>query len=365
LRLRLVLFLLADLQAARFDQRLEIAQGDRQQAVAFQLDDAEAPGELGKRRILVGAHLQREAPLVGELAPGVVDDVGRQLERVLRALGKRSLEQDAIHEFAALLRVRQRGFDDARGPFERDALREAPGDRRGKRQRHRQDGQALRILGCALATELRLEVAPYAPGDRLVLRGRHARLRLDALAPHEPQRRAVRQPALASEGEKCGIALGGLQLRRPSAARSRLQETKHEVLARIEQRAARFALDEFDRDALRDALRVAVRIGLHGLAAWGRIEAEQEDLFFVDVRALEGQRLHDRRAAGREDKRLAALDRFALLCDKLGPQREFAAQARREVPLEVVDPVARIGPPPRSRSRAFDLERRRQARIAE
>ena len=57
--------------AAGLDQRFQIAQRNRQHGVAFQFHDAEARGELGERRVLVGAHLQREAPLIGEPASGV------------------------------------------------------------------------------------------------------------------------------------------------------------------------------------------------------------------------------------------------------------------------------------------------------
>ena len=75
--------------------RAQAAHRDRQRGVGLRLDDAEAGGELGERRVGIGADLEREAGGVLERAAGVVGQTGGQLEtecsrREGRAAGRRS-----------------------------------------------------------------------------------------------------------------------------------------------------------------------------------------------------------------------------------------------------------------------------------
>ena len=107
LRSGIVLF--AGLDHARLDQRFQVAQRHRHHAVALELDDAEARRELGQRRILVGAHLQRKTLLVGELAPGVVGHVRGNLDHELHALGERPGETHFLDELGGIARIRQLG----------------------------------------------------------------------------------------------------------------------------------------------------------------------------------------------------------------------------------------------------------------
>ena len=71
------------------------------------------------------------------------------------------------------------------------------------------------------------------------------------------------------------------------------------------------------------------------------------------------------RPAGVEGKAALPGDGRTAYAAKTGLQREAAADSARDIFVEVVDPVARIGPAPLSARGTMHVERIRQARIAE
>ncbi len=179
------------------DHRLQIAQGHRHHAVALRLDDAEARRKFRQRRILVRAYQQRETFLVDELAAGIVSQFRRHIDGKLRALRKRSVEKHFVNEFRRVLDVRQSRGNRLALCLHHDFFRGSTRHRRGERQSHRQDRQALRVLVHPVAGKARLESVAHLVSEDLILAARHAAFRDDSPTPHQPDLRLVRQAAFA------------------------------------------------------------------------------------------------------------------------------------------------------------------------
>jgi hypothetical protein len=103
---------------------------------------------------------------------------------------------------------------------------------------------------------------------------------------------------------------------------------------------------------------------LHARAGRRRVEAEQEDLLLVDLRAFPRFALQDGGAA-RVELEAARADGLSLRVRESGAQREAAAQAARRLVVEVVDPVATVDPAPPSGRGAVHLEGALDPRVAE
>ena len=307
---------------APFDQGLQVANAHRHHAIAFRFDDAEARRKFRERWILIGAHQQRETPLVDELAAGVVRHVRWQVEGELRPLREGPAEEHFVDELGRAFRIGQSRGDRLALRLQHDHLRRCAGHRRREREAHRHDRQALRVLVDAVAGEARLERVAHLVPDDLVLAGGHAAFGGNPFAPHQPDFRVVRQAPLALQGNDrefsgavCGQEL--IEARSPAerpavnddfaaVLEQHAQQAIDEIAASGQQRLAFIPADDAHRDALRDAAHVAIGAGQHRLSGRRRIEPEQEDLLFVDVAALVRQHLDHGRPAGAEFKRLIA-----------------------------------------------------------
>src|ERR1700736_3005068 len=111
--------------------------------------------------------------------------------------------------------------------------------------------------------------------------------------------------------------------------------------------------------------RDAVNVGGDGFALGGRVEAEHEDLVFVDAAAFVWKAAENRGTAGGECKALPALERLAVERREAGLEREAATHARGQVAIEVVNPVPGVGPAAFSFFGTVDLEGIELARLAE
>ena len=128
---------------------------------------------------------------------------------------------------------------------------------------------------------------------------------------------------------------------------------------------ALLAFENVQRQALADAVDRAIRIRAHARQVGMRIEREQEHLRFVDTLfAFVGPCAANRRAAGRKPE---CLRRDFGAGERLQSRLrlEAAFDAGRQILIEVVQPVARVGPSSTALAGALDVKRRFAARIAE
>src|ERR1700682_3575477 len=180
------------------------------------------------------------------------------------------------------------------------------------------------------------------------------RLRSDALRTVTVIAAGVRQ----AEGDGAGTALGGIEKQKAQVARGKR-------LAIVQNRLSFLAGDEADAYFFVHARGDAVNVGGDGLAFCRRVQAQHEDLVFVDLAAFERQTADHRRTAGAESESLSALKRLAVESRNPGFEREAAAHAGGQVAIEVVHPVLAVGPAAFAFFDAIDIERVELARVAE
>ena len=267
-------------ELAGLQGRLQVAQRERQQRRAVRplgeaLDDAErAAGELGQRRHRPRRHLEREAGRVGQRAAAGVLQAFGQGDAEAGALGQRGGEAQAVHQrIGAQVGVEHRRVlglvaAQARG-FQLLARH-----RRGEVQRHRADRHAGGLGVFALAAQLGGEGLPHLEGEALFHLVGHAAGGGHTLAKDQLHAAAGREAPVAGQGQEA------LRLRRHFFFRQQ----------RLQQRGARFALDQPHGNALAHAVGHAPHAGLHALRRGRAVEAQQEGLLFLD--RLAGRRAH-------------------------------------------------------------------------
>jgi hypothetical protein len=141
-------------------------------------------------------------------------------------------------------------------------------------------------------------------------------------------------------------------------------------VAVLERGRAIVAVDDPHGNALAQALRLAPGAALQAGRVHGAVEAQDEELLLVDLRALPGQHARGEGAAGVEGVGLRIPGLAALRLERrVGGER--AAHARRQLAAQVDHPFA-LAVPARAaagqriagRARAAQRERRRGARVA-
>jgi len=152
------------------------------------------------------------------------------------------------------------------------------------------------------------------------------------------------------------------------AARAEVDRQKavDEVLALGEDLLALGAVDHAHADFFVDAVGAAVGVLRDGGVAGRRVQAEHEDLLFIDVATTPArQRFNDGGAAGVEAEMVFAHQRLA--CEVLGVrlERELAGHAGRQVAHEIVAPVVTVYPAAGALFRTIDAERVAQTQVAE
>ena len=108
-----------------------------------------------------------------------------------------------------------------------------------------------------------------------------------------------------------------------------------------------------------------MRAGSDGFRARRRIEAQDENLVFVDATAFPRQTAQDRGSPGIEFEALACGQYRSIQRSDAGFEGEAAAHACGKIAIKVVDPVLAVGPAPVPLFDAIDGERVKFARIAE
>jgi hypothetical protein len=363
---------------------LDLAHRQRQHRLGVELEDAEGGRrKLGERRGLGRARLQREHVGVLQLAAGVVGEAGRQLDAQVGLLGQLVGE---LHRGDALFRLvvaraalvaaeevdelvqaglvqvdqRVRGLAAvllelrlvvAVGADQHHLLGDPLGHRRRELDAQRAHRQAVGARVDALAGEAGGEGRAHGVLQAPVVGAGNAAGRRDALAPHQ------RDP--------------GLGRRRPRALQRDAARLLRDEADSLQDRVARRPDDDLDRHALADAGELAVREALDAVGRGRAVEQQREDLLLLDLLPLARRRVgaHDGRAAGGEVEPGVRRDGRAGHRLDARVRRDAAARAGRQVLGEVEDPGLVVDPARgarlRAAGRAGDVQRRRQARIAE
>ena len=368
--------------------RLDVAHGHRQKRLLVvrqhALQDAEVGGEFRERRILVGAHAERERARVGEQATRVVLQAVGNLDPELLLLGQARAEGHALDAVAGILR-QLRGYALPAASTRRIFCASRLGDRRGERKRKRQDRDALRILVHALAGERGAKRRPHLEGERLhVARDappswrrcpcpRRASLRhwpgACARRRASPAANRARRAGAGTCRGRCPSPAGGTACRgcglRWRRGTGRAGSSKRTTCGCRESSCARRRSTRRTPISSLIAGGDATRVRRDRLGLRRRVEPEDEHLVLVDRLPSYGRL---RRIAGPpvvNSKRCPPAT--APPSTSVNPvfTVNAATHARRQVAREVVHPVARVGPAPGALFGALDGERIDLAWIAE
>ena len=319
------------------------------------LDHAEGRSrELRQRGHRAGRHGQWKALRAGQRTAGRILKPGGQRDVELGQLRERRCEGQRIDDRVIATGVRrvERRVQCLSAALDPDLRSQFAYDRRVEAQFHRPQRQAgcLRVL--ALAVERHGERLSHVVREAFFDAVADTRRRRDAFAVDQLDATAGGQRAVA------------LQRREVERIGARGFVAPH----RLEKRIALGAFDQPDRNPLADAVGGAPDVVAHARERRRTIEFEDERLLLVDPTAARADAA-DIRAAGAELVPIRRLERLAGGRPEPWRTVDGAANAGRQVVLEVEDPLLFAGPAGGSLAgfgvAAADGERRRRLRISE